>query len=143
MQTITSLFMLLRLFAMIFMIAGKILVAFWPVTLVLGGILVSELEHAPRKWECRFGSALLPLAIQFVVVAWAVATFALPFLHFTLIGMQLGNVFFCFQLAAAAYAWQRCEGYRCFFLALLLNELWLGFWVSIIAGSIIALPRFF
>lgn len=143
MHILTSLLTLLRIFAMIFMVAGKLLVAFWPVTVILVAILISEWEHRPRKWECRFGSALLPIGIQAGVVAWAVATFVVPFLHFTLIGGQLVNIIFCFQLAAAGYAWHRCEGYRCFFLALLLNELWLGFWVSLIAGSIIAYPRIF
>jgi hypothetical protein len=143
MHILTSLLMLLRIFGFIFLLAGKVLVAFWPVTGVLAAILMSEWEHRPRKWECRFNSAFLPVLLQVGVVAWAVATFALPFLHFTLLGAQLGNVFFCFEMAAAAYAWHRWEGYRCFALALLLNELWLGFWVCMIAGSIIAFPQIF
>jgi hypothetical protein len=134
------LFNLVRHFGILWAIIGKILMFSWPVTFVLAAILISELPHAPKKWECRFCSSLFPIAIQMFMVAWAVATFAMPFLKFYMLGMNLGMAAFALQIGVAAYAWKRCEGYRCFFLALLMNELWIGYWASMIAGVIIAMP---
>jgi hypothetical protein len=131
---------MVQIFAAIWGIIGKMIMFSWPVSLVLAGILISEFPHAPKRWEGRFCSALLPIGISVFMVAWAVATLPLPFLRFGWLGMNLGMAAMALQILSAAYAFKRCDGYRCFFLALLLNELWIGYWASLIAGVIIARP---
>lgn len=74
------------------------------------------------------------------MVAWAVASLFLPIFRFGMLGPNLGMAALAAQMLLACYAWKRCEGYRCFFLALLLNELWVGYWSCLIAGAIITRP---
>lgn len=133
---------LFQLFSFLWGIVGKALMFSWPVSLVLLAILISEFPHAPKRWERRFCCALTPIAIQVFMVTWAVASIALPFLKFQMLGFNLGMGALALQIAAAAYAWRKIDEYRCFFLALFLNELWVGFWCSLIAGAIISRPSF-
>jgi hypothetical protein len=140
MHILQVLFALIKIFAAIWMFVGRMLVFSWPISAILVAILISEFPHAPKKWECRFGAALIPIAVQIFMVAWAVASIALPILRFYLLGMNLGMAALAVQVVAAAYAWRKCDGYRCFFLALLMNELWVGYWSCLIAGAIIARP---
>lgn len=128
---------LCQVFGLLVMLIGRGLMYSWPISLSLLAILISEFPHAPKRWEGRFCYALAPLGIQVFMLVWAVASLAIPMLRLAGLGSNLAMFALFAQILAAAYAWKRLDGYRCFFLALMLNELWVGFWASIIAGGIL------
>jgi hypothetical protein len=140
MHFLQILFAVIKIFAAIWTVIGRMLMFSWPISMILVAILISEFPHAPKKWENRFCAALLPMVIQVGMVAWAVASIVMPLFRFNLIGVHLGMAALAVQVFIAAYAWRRCDGYRCFFLALLMNELWVGYWSCLIAGAIISRP---
>lgn len=115
----------------------------WPVSLVLVGILFSEIEHAPRKWECKHALSFLPLLISLASIAFTTLAICFPplrlFAH--IFGRNLIQALMCFQFGSAAFALYKLENNRCFFLSLLLLEVWIGFWCSIVAGAILMQAR--
>jgi hypothetical protein len=133
MQTISS-FRLI--FALLYMI-GQALFFSWPVTLTLLGILFSELPHAPKNWQKQHLVAFVPLLISKLLVLYVVAAICIPPLRFISLGLLTGQLAMVAEIAAAGYALYRLEGHRCFFLSLLLVELWIGFWTTSIAGMIL------
>ncbi len=128
---------LFQLLSFLFAFVGKGLLFSWPISLALLAILISEFPHAPRKWECRFAYALAPFGIQLVLVAWAVGSLFFPPLKMLTFGVNFAMPALFLQIVSAVYAWKKVEGYNCFFLALMLLEIWIGFWVSVIAGAIL------
>ncbi len=131
---------LFQLWSYLFAVVGKGLLFSWPISVALLAILISEFPHAPRKWECRFSYALAPFGIQLVLLAWAAGSVFFPPLKMLTFGLSLAMPALFLQIISAAYAWKKVEGYNCFFLALMLLEIWIGFWVSIIAGAILSRP---
>jgi hypothetical protein len=130
---------LVQVYFFLISLVGRGMMFAWPITLVLAAILLSEIPHAPRKWECRFCYALAPIGIQLAMLGWAVMSLVCPFLKMAGgMGMQIAMGALFLQILSAAYAWKKVDGYRCFFLALMLNEIWAGYWSSIIAGAILS-----
>lgn len=133
---------LFQVFYFLITLIGRGLLFSWPISLVLLAVLISEFPHAPKKWESRFNYALVPLGIQGIMLVWAVMSLPLPILKLFVggLGMNLAMGALFVQILAAIYAWKKIDGYRCFFLALMLNEIWVGFWSSIIAAGILTRP---
>lgn len=129
---------LIQVWGMLWSLVARGLMFSWPISLVLLAVLVSEFPHAPKKWENRFCPTLAPLGIQIFMTTWAVLSLVVPLLKFSFLGNNLGMAALGVQIVAAAYAWKKVDGYRCFFLALMLNELWIGYWSSLISGAIIS-----
>ena len=110
----------------------------WPISLSLLAILMSELEHAPRKWDHKYWIALAPLGISASMFAWATAAIFFPFLRCLTFGFNIGQWVLAAEIFAACYAWKQLDGHRCFFLSLLLVELWIGYWATMVAGFILS-----
>jgi hypothetical protein len=135
----------IKIFFLLWQIVFQACMYMWPVSLVLIGILFSELDHAPKKWDCKHYLSLAPLVLSLVMVTFTTAALLFPPLRMiSVFMMMLGGgmvripqIFMCLQLASAGYAFSRVKGHRCFFLSLLLVELWIGFWCSIVTGGIL------
>lgn len=133
---------LVQVFFIIWYIVFQWLLYTWPVSLVLLIILGSELEHAPRCWEKKYCLSLTPLAISFLSVLYVTLAIGFPPLRamngmlMWAFGQNTMQILMCTQLAGAGLAWCKLKGYRCFFLSLLLMELWIGFWCSYVTGRI-------
>jgi hypothetical protein len=137
--------LLIKVFFFIWYFIFRALMFTWPVSLVLLAILISEIEHAPKKWHGKHFLALTPLAISTVLILYVTLAIAFPPLRFvghflTSLGgglFQLPQILLCAQIGTAGYALYRVKGHRCFFLSLLLVELWIGFWCSLIVSGIL------
>jgi hypothetical protein len=113
----------------------------WPISLTLVAILVSEIPHAPKQWHRHHLLAFAPLFISLFMILWVVLAVLIPPMRLIAkpLGLTVGQIAMAAEIATAAFAWYRLEGNRCFFLSLMLVELWFGFWTTSIAGMILLL----
>ena len=111
----------------------------WPITLTLLGILASELPHAPKCWKKDYCLALVPLAISMFMILWVVLAVLIPPLRMLVhpLGLAAGQLAMAAEIGTAAFAWYQLKEHRCFFLSLMLVELWIGYWATSIAGMIL------
>ena len=131
---------LFQLFYKLFFIVSRMLIMSWPITATLLLILASEWEHAPKKWERHFWLAFSPLVITMLMLGWAAAYVAFPALRFFSLGtfgFGVGQLALCAEIGCGAYALYRLESHRCFFLSVIMLEIWIGFWATMLAGAIL------
>ena len=114
----------------------------WPISITLIAILVSEIPHAPKQWHRQHVLAFVPLFISLFMILWVVLAVLIPPMRLIAkpLGLTAGQIAMAAEIGTAAFAWHKLEGHRCFFLSLMLVELWFGFWTTSIAGMILLLP---